>query len=82
MRMALTVLSFAGAICIVSCQSAGAVAVNAAAVKETASAASTVQQVRFYGRSTAGTTSSSATANSPSARTYATVSIVGDGQAS
>jgi hypothetical protein len=52
MRMALTVLSFAGAICIVSCQSAGAVAVNAAAVKETASAASTVQQVRFYGHST------------------------------
>ena len=80
MRMAITVLSFAGVISIVSCQSAGAVAVNAAAMKETASAASTVQQVRFTGAAL-GTTSSSATANSPSARMYATVSIVGDGKA-
>jgi hypothetical protein len=49
MRMAITVLSLAGAIGIVSSQSAGAVAVNVAAMKEAASAASTVQQARFYG---------------------------------
>jgi hypothetical protein len=35
-----------------SCRSAGAVAFDAAAVKEVASAASTVQQARFYGHST------------------------------
>jgi hypothetical protein len=75
--MAITVLSFAGAIGIASCQSVGAVAIDAAAMKEAASAAWTVQQVRFYGPQ--GTTSSSATANSPSARMCATVSIVGDG---
>jgi hypothetical protein len=52
MRIAITVLSFAGAIGIASCQSAGAVVVDAAAAKELASAASTVQQARFYGHST------------------------------
>ena len=52
MRMAITVLSLAGAIGIGSIQSAGAVAVNAAAMKEAASAASTVQQARFCGHAT------------------------------
>jgi hypothetical protein len=52
MRMAITALSVAGAIGIASCQSAGAVVVDAAAMKEAASAASTVQQARFYGRGT------------------------------
>jgi hypothetical protein len=52
MRMAITVLSLAAAIGIVSCQSAGAVAVGAVAIKEVASAVSTVQQARFYGHST------------------------------
>jgi hypothetical protein len=52
MRMAITALSFAGAICVLGCQSAGAVAVDAAAMKEAASAASTVQQAQFYGRRT------------------------------
>jgi hypothetical protein len=45
--MAITILSFVGAVGIASCQSAGAVAINAATMK--ASAASTVQQARFYG---------------------------------
>ena len=49
MRMAITILSFVGAVGIASCQSAGAVAINAATMKEAASAASTVQQARFYG---------------------------------
>ena len=80
MRMAITVLGFAGAICIVSCQSAGAVAVNAAAMKETASAASTVQQVRFYGHSTRHYVVK-CYRELASARMYVTVSIVGDGKA-
>ncbi len=49
MRMTIAAMSLAGAIGIASCQSAGAVTVDAAAVKEAASAASTVQQARFYG---------------------------------
>ena len=49
MRMAITVLSFVGAVGIASCQSAGAVAINAATMKAAASAASPVQQARFYG---------------------------------
>jgi hypothetical protein len=52
MRMATTALSFAGAIGIIGCQSAGAVAIDAAAIKEAASTASTVQQARFYGHAT------------------------------
>ncbi len=50
--MAITAVGFAGAICVLGCQSAGAVAVDAAAVKEAASAASTVRQAQFYGRRT------------------------------
>jgi hypothetical protein len=50
--MAITALSFPGAICILGCQGAGAVAVDAAAMKEAASAASTVRQAQFYGRRT------------------------------
>ena len=41
-RMAITILSFAGAVGVASCQSAGAVAIDAPAVKEAASAASTI----------------------------------------
>lgn len=52
MRMTIAAMSLAGAIGIASCQSAGAVTVDAAAVKEAASAASTVQQARFYGHAT------------------------------
>jgi hypothetical protein len=52
MRTALTALSFAGAVAVASCQNAGAVAVDAAAMKEAASAASTIQLARFYGHAT------------------------------
>jgi hypothetical protein len=79
MRMAITILSFVGAVGIASCQSAGAVAINAATMKEAASAASTVQQARFYGTAL-GTTSLNATAKWSSARMCAAASIVGDGK--
>jgi hypothetical protein len=52
MRMTITALSFAAAIGILGCQSAGAVTVDAAAMKEAARAASTVQQAQFYARAT------------------------------
>ena len=52
MRMAVTALCFAGTIGIIDCQSAGAVAIDAPAMKEAASAASTVHQARFYGYGT------------------------------
>ena len=48
MRMAIIVLSLAGVITFFCCQSAGAVAIRAAAIKEAASTASTAQQVRYY----------------------------------
>ena len=80
MRTTIAAISLAGAIGIAGCQSAGAVAVDAAAIKEAESAASTVQQARFYGHATV-TTSSSASGNSSSARMFATASIVYDGKA-
>ena len=52
MRMVITALSFAVATGIIGCQSAGALAINAAAVKEAANAASTVQPAQFRGRVT------------------------------
>jgi hypothetical protein len=52
MRMAIAALCFAGTIGIIGCQSAGAVAIDAPAMKEAASAASTVHQARFYGYGT------------------------------
>jgi hypothetical protein len=48
MRIALTALTLASAVCILSVQSAGAVAVDAAALKQPVSTASPVQQVQFY----------------------------------
>jgi hypothetical protein len=52
MRMAITILSFARAVGIASCQCAIAVAIDAPAMKEAASAASTIQPARFYGHAT------------------------------
>ena len=48
MRIALTALTLASAISVLGFQSADAVAVNAAALKQPASTASLVQQVQFY----------------------------------
>ena len=61
MRMAITILSFAGAVGIASCQSAGAVAINAATMKEAASAASTIQLERDFTGTVHDTTSSNVT---------------------
>ena len=49
MRMPIIALSLAGASFALCCQNAGAVVLNATALKEAASAGSTVQQVHFYG---------------------------------
>ena len=48
MRIALTALTLASAISVLSFQSADAVAVNAAGLKQPTSTASLVQQVQFY----------------------------------
>jgi hypothetical protein len=52
MRTAIIALSIAGAIGMLGTQSAGAVATHAAAMKEAARGASTVQQAQFYARAT------------------------------
>jgi hypothetical protein len=52
MRATSIALTVASAILVVSSQSAGAVPVAAAAMKEVASAASTLQQAQFYGHRT------------------------------
>ena len=52
MRTILTALAFAGAICVISYQSAGAVTAAAASVEEAASTASTIQQAQFYAHPT------------------------------
>jgi type II secretory pathway pseudopilin PulG len=80
MRMAITVLSFAAAVGIASCQSARAVAVDAAAMKEAASAVSRVQQARFYGHATSAHYVVKCYAKSSSAHMCAAASIVGDGK--
>ena len=48
MRIALSALTLASAISVVSFQSAGAIAVDAAALKQPTSTASPVEQVQFY----------------------------------
>ncbi len=52
MRLAMTALTFAAVIGIASYQRAGAGPVEATAIKGAASAASTIQQARFYGHAT------------------------------
>jgi len=52
MRVKLTGLILAGALCLVCYQSADAVPANAAAMKRAAIAASTVQNAQFYARPT------------------------------
>jgi hypothetical protein len=48
MRTILIALSFAGCICLICCQSVGAVPAPPAAVEEAAIDASTVQQAQYY----------------------------------
>jgi len=52
MRTTFTVLSLAAIIAFICCQSAGAVAINAAAIRQTAAAPSAVQQAQYYERHT------------------------------
>jgi hypothetical protein len=59
MRMAIVALGFAGAVRVLACQAQAAVAVDATAIKEAASAASTV---RNFTGAALGTTLLSATA--------------------
>lgn len=48
MRIPLTALTLASAVSVLSCQSAGAVVVDPAALKQPASMTSPVRQVQFY----------------------------------
>jgi hypothetical protein len=76
MRTTLIALSFAGCICLIYCQSVGAVPAAPAVVKEAAIGSSTVQQAQYYQRHTRNRISS-ATENSSSDPTFATPSIAG-----
>ena len=52
MRTTLIAFNFAGCICLICCQSVGAVPAAPAAVKEAAIDASTVRQAQYYQRHT------------------------------